>query len=231
MLVAAVIVLVRVPMFIMTSMVVLVVTTVFMIIIMFVVSAMRVFVIMLVSMIVAVIVAMLVIMPLIMFVDSGRSGSRRFKHPRVRLQRCFNMQDARAHGAQKVIRGTVAAVSDAFVLNFHGQSGLADMIGKPCENARVCVARFAQFLWCRNDFNQPPVIKHKCISAAQAHVRWQGDFKLCTAHALQGQPALRALAMVQNNGVGGGRIPRATRGHEGDTHHRASARIKAHTCI
>lgn len=173
-----------------------------------------VIVVMMIVMFMAAIVMPMIMMPMIVFgmivlamrMFRGRF-SQRLVSPAIGLERRLYMHHLRAELAGHLLQHVIPADAEAFGQNFSGRVAVADVIGEPHHQPRVGRAQFGELFWSRDDLDQPAILQHQRVAAAQMHGVRQVEQEFRAAHALHGHAAAMAFVIVENDGVGGLRLP------------------------
>ena len=176
------------------------------------VVAVRVSVVMFVAMIVTMIMpvvmmvmsVMLVGVPLVRVCVLGR-----FIGARVRLERRLDMRNLCAEPAHHVFQHVIAAHTNAIGENFGLRVPVADVIGDARKLSWIGAAHLGQFFRRSDDLDQPTVFQNERIATAQRHGFGQIQKKLRAPRARHRHAAAMAPFVVQNDGVGRGRLPGA----------------------
>lgn len=83
------------------------------------------------------------------------------------IERRFDLDHARAETAHHFFDDVIAANAKSSADDLRGKVAVAEMPRNADEVQRVCTANLDQRLRCRYHLDQPPVIQHKRIAAAQ----------------------------------------------------------------
>lgn len=128
---------------------------------------------------------------------------------RVGLERRLDMADLGAKSAHHIFQHMIAAHTQPVVENLRLHVAIADVIGDARQLARIAAAHFGQLFRGGHDFDQAPVFQNQRVAAAQHHGFGQIKQKLRTARGRHRHTAAMAPLVVENDCVGGGRLPGA----------------------
>jgi len=169
------------------------------VVLMAVVVAMMVTVVML-----AVIVALMIMFGMIVtrvvmrFVRMTLSGIR----ATFRIERCFDLNHPRAEPLHHVFDDVIAPDPQSFARDLRRQMPVAEMPGDANQMLRVVAADFQKRLCCCHNFDQPAVLQHQRVAAAQRHriFKVQQELKpACTRH--RHSPPV-AIVKVEHDRIG-----------------------------
>lgn len=135
--------------------------------------------------------------------------SNRLIGARVGLERRLDMADLGAKPAHHVLQHMIAPHAQPVVENLRLDVAIADVIGDARQLARIAAAHFRQLFRRGHDFDQATVFQNQRVAAAQRHGLRQIEQKFSAARARHRHAAAMAPLVVENNGVGGGRLPGA----------------------
>jgi len=135
--------------------------------------------------------------------------SNRLIGARVGLERRLDMADLGAKPAHHVLQHMIAPHAQPVVENLRLDVAIADVIGDARQLARIAAAHFRQLFRRGHDFDQATVFQNQRVAAAQRHGLRQIEQKFSAARARHRHAAAMAPLVVENNGVGGFRLPGA----------------------
>ena len=127
----------------------------------------------------------------------------------VGLERRLYMADLGAKAAHHIFQHMIAAHAQPVVENLRLNVTIADVIGHAGQLARIAAAHFRQLFRRGHDLDQAPIFQNQRIAAAQHDGFGQIEQKLRPARGRHRHAAAMAPLVIQNDGVGGGRLPGA----------------------
>ena len=135
--------------------------------------------------------------------------SNRLIGARVGLERRLDMADLGAKPAHHVLQHMIAPHAQPVVENLRLHVAIANVIGDARQLARIAAAHFRQLFRRGHYFDQATIFEDQRVAAAQRHGLRQIEQKFSAARARHRHAAAMAPLVVENNGVGGGRLPGA----------------------
>ena len=132
----------------------------------------------------------------------------------VGLERRFNMADLGAKSAHHILKHMVAAHPQPVVHYLRLHVAIADMISDARQLARIVAPHFCQLFRSGHDLDQAPVFQDQRVAAVQHHGLWEIEQEFCPARARHRHTATMTALIIQNDGVGRGRLPGAFAANE-----------------
>ncbi len=132
----------------------------------------------------------------------------------VGLERRFDMADLGAKSAHHILKHMVAADPQPVVHYLRLHVAIADVIGHARQLARIAAPHFCQLFRSGHDLDQAPVFQDQRVAAAQHHGLWEIEQEFCPARARHRHTATMTALIIQNDGVGRGRLPGAFAANE-----------------
>ena len=146
-------------------------------------------------------------------------GLGRFISAGVGLEGRLDMAHLRAEATHHVLQHMVATDAQAIGEDLRRGMAIADVIGDAGELARVSATRLRQLLGRGDDFDQPPVLQHQRVAAAQNHGVRQVEQEFGSARRLHRHAAAMPAFVIQHDRVGRRGAPGALGGDEIRTDH------------
>jgi hypothetical protein len=176
------------------AMIVMVVVTVIVVVTVMVMMMLMTVVIVVVMGVIMMVVIVAMIM--VMMIMAGADISASF-----RIERRFDLEHAAAKAFHHVLDDVVAADTQVPASDLHRQVPIAEMPGDANKMQRIG-PDFDQRLGGGNDLDQPVVVEHQRITAAQRHRLRQVEQEFETARAGHRQPPAMAVVEFQHDSVG-----------------------------
>jgi hypothetical protein len=118
------------------------------------------------------------------------------------IERRFDLDHARAQSPDHRLDDMVAADAQAARGDLGRQMAVAEMPGDPDQMLRIGPANFDQRLRRGDDLDQPAVVEHQRIAAAQHGGVFQVEQKLKSARAGHRHPPAMTIVKIEHNGIG-----------------------------
>ena len=141
-------------------------------------------------------------------------GLRRLIGPCVGLERRLDMADLGAQSAHHVLEHVIAAHAQPVGENLRRRVTVSHVIGDAGELARVRAAHFRELLGRGDDLDQPSILQHQRIAAAQRHRFGKVEQEFRSPRGLHGDAAPVAALIIEHDRVGRRGPPCALGGDE-----------------
>jgi hypothetical protein len=123
------------------------------------------------------------------------------------IERRLDFDDARAETLHHRLDDVIAADPQTFADDLGRQVPVAEMPGDPDQMMRIDTAYFHQRLRCGHHFDQPAVLEHQRIAAAQRDRIFEVEQKFEPARANHRHPPPVPVVEIEHNRIGGGLQP------------------------
>jgi hypothetical protein len=118
------------------------------------------------------------------------------------IERRFDLDDARAQPFHHRLDDVVAPDPQAFAHDLGRQMAVAEMPGDPDQMLRIAPAYFEQRFRRCDDFDQPAVVEHQRVAAAQRDRGFQIEQEFKPARACHRHPAPVTIVEIEHDGIG-----------------------------
>jgi hypothetical protein len=119
-----------------------------------------------------------------------------------RIERCFDLDDARAQPLHHRLDDVIAPDAQAPTCYLRRQMAIAKMPGHPNQMLRVAATDFHQRLWRRHDLNQPAILEHQRIPAPQRNRIFKVKQKCQAPRARHRHPPAVTVVEIKHNRIG-----------------------------
>jgi hypothetical protein len=168
------------------------------IVVVMIVIAMLVVMIVITMMMVIVITVVMVTM-IMRGVIMRRLGIR----PALGIERRLDLDDPRAQSLHHRLDDVIAADAQALWHDLGRQMAIAEVPGDPNQMQRIGAADFHQRLGRGNHFDQPAVLQHQRIAAAQRDGVFQIEQEFQPARSRHRHPPPVPVVEIEHDGIGG----------------------------
>jgi hypothetical protein len=121
--------------------------------------------------------------------------------PAFRVERRLDFDDARAEPAHHVFDHMIAPDTQALRRDLRRQMPVAEVPGDAHQMMRILAADFRQWLGRSHDLDQPPILQHKRIAAAQRGRRFQIEQKFNPTRPGHREPPAMPVVETQHDGI------------------------------
>lgn len=119
------------------------------------------------------------------------------------IERRLDLDDARPQPLHHRLDDVIAPDSQAFWHDLGRQMAVAEMPGDANQMLRIGPSNFQQRLRRRYDFDQPAVIEHQCVAAAQRDRVFQVEQEFKSPRARHRHPPPVPIVEIEYDGIGG----------------------------
>lgn len=121
--------------------------------------------------------------------------------PAFRVERCLDFDDARAEPAHHVFDHMIAPDAQALRRDLRRQMPVAEVPGDAHQMMRILAADFRQWLGRSHDLDQPSILQHKRIAAAQRGRRFQIEQEFKPTRPGHREPPAMPVVETQHDGI------------------------------
>ena len=137
-----------------------------------------------------------------MRVGFRRMGVTARVRPPFGIERRFDLDDARAQPPHHRLDDVIAADAQTFRHDLGRQMTIAEMPGDPHQMQRIGAADFEQRLGGGHHLDQPAILQHQRIAAAQRHRVFQIEQEREAARPRHRHPPPVPVVEIEHNGIG-----------------------------
>ena len=123
------------------------------------------------------------------------------------IERRLDLDDARTQSLHHRLDDVIPADAQAFWHDLRRQMAVAEMPGNANEMQRIGAPDLDQGLGGRHYLDQPTVLQHQCVAAAQRDRVFQIEQELQPARPLHRHPPPVPIVEIEHHGIGGGFRP------------------------
>ena len=117
------------------------------------------------------------------------------------VERRFDLDDARSEPAHHVFDHMIAPDTQALRRYLRRQMPVAEVPGDAHQMMRILAADFRQWLGRSHDLDQPPILQHKRIAAAQRGRRFQIEQEFKPTRPGHREPPAMPVVETQHDGI------------------------------
>jgi hypothetical protein len=161
-------------------------------------------IVIMVMMIMGVAVMMVVVVMVTMMI-----GARTDIGAALRIERRLDLDHAGAESPHHLLDHVVATDPQMLSRDLDRQVAIAEMPGEPHHLPGIDAAQFDQRLGSGDNLDQPAVVEHQRIAAAQRDGFWQIEQEFEAARAGHGHAAAVAIVELKNDRIGRRAVPTA----------------------
>ena len=144
-----------------------------------------------------------------------------------RIERRFDLDDARAQPLDHGLDHVIAPDAQTPRRDLRRQMAIAEMPGDPNQMLRVPASDFDQRLRRCHDLNQPAIVKHQRVAAAQRHRVFEVEQEFKPAGAGHCHPPPVTVVEIEHDGIGRRLAPAMLASNLGGTDHWVSTMVAA----
>ena len=118
------------------------------------------------------------------------------------IERRLDLDDAGPEPFHHRLDDVIAPDPQAFRHDLGRQMAVAEMPGDPNQVLRILSTNFEQRFRRRHDFDQPVIVEHQRVAAAQRHRVFQIEQELQSPRAGHRHPAPMTVVEIEHDGIG-----------------------------
>src|SRR6185369_7719627 len=118
------------------------------------------------------------------------------------IERRLDLDDARTQSLHHRLDDVIPSDTQAFWHDLRRQMAVAEMPGNANEMQRIGAPDLDQGLGCRHYLDQPTVLQHQCVAAAQRDRVFQVEQELQPARPRQRHPPPMPIVEIEHDGIG-----------------------------
>ena len=176
-----------------------VIVVVMIVVAMLVVVMVVVMIVITMMMVITVVIVIAVVVAMIM---RGMIVSRLRIRPALGIERRLDLDDARTQSLHHRLDDVIPADAQAFWHDLGRQMAVAEMPGNANEMQRIGAPDLDQGLGCRHYLDQPTVLQHQCVAAAQRDRVFQVEQELQPARPRHRHPPPVPIVEIEHDGIG-----------------------------